>query len=198
MVPTCGSDGARQSRVQQPQQLGAPTVDATECGCSGRLSRSIRTDDPPFCLDRDIATGAGYVPATSEVVVVSADRAAATPCTRPRRALRNNILKTSQFKTVCVTLACNILYLGPKPRTRLHCYSTSGWFRAGGAFATTSHGLVARTDTPVQILIQSVTESQHALPHHAASTTAGAVTRIELHVVHTCGVCSQSQRNEST
>ena len=29
MVPTCGSDGARQSRVQQPQQLGAPTVDAT-------------------------------------------------------------------------------------------------------------------------------------------------------------------------
>ena len=33
MVPTCGSDGARQSRVQQPQQLGAPTVDATECGC---------------------------------------------------------------------------------------------------------------------------------------------------------------------
>ena len=33
IMPTCGSDGARQSRVQQPQQLGAPTVDATECGC---------------------------------------------------------------------------------------------------------------------------------------------------------------------
>ena len=33
MVLTCGIDGARQARVQQPQQLGAPTVDATECGC---------------------------------------------------------------------------------------------------------------------------------------------------------------------
>ena len=65
-------------------------------------------DDPHFCLDRNIATGAGCVPATSEVVVVSADRAAATPCTRPRRALRNKVLKTSQFKTVCVTLACTM------------------------------------------------------------------------------------------
>ena len=112
MVPTCGSDGARQSRVQQPQQLGAPTVDATECGCSGRLSRSIRTDDPPFCLDRDIlATGAGYVPATSEVVVVSADRALALPSTRPRRALRNNVLKMLHLRRFCVTPACNIPHL---------------------------------------------------------------------------------------
>ena len=40
MVPTCGSNRTRQSLVQQPQQLGAPTVDATECGCSGPASRS--------------------------------------------------------------------------------------------------------------------------------------------------------------
>ena len=52
--------------------------------------------------------GAGYVSATSEVVVVSADRALALPSTRPRRALRNKVLKTSQFKTVCVTLACTM------------------------------------------------------------------------------------------
>ena len=52
--------------------------------------------------------GAGYVSATSEVVVVSADRALALPSTRPRRALRNKVLKTSQFKTICPTLACTI------------------------------------------------------------------------------------------
>ena len=52
--------------------------------------------------------GAGYVSATSEVVVVSADRALALPPTRPRRALRHKVLKTLQFKTICSTLACNI------------------------------------------------------------------------------------------
>ena len=108
MVPTCGSDGARQSRVQQPQQLGAPTVDATECGCWGSSSRSIRTDDPHFCLDRDIATGAGHVSATSEVVVVSADRSLALPPTRPRRALRNNVLKMLHLRRFWSTPACNI------------------------------------------------------------------------------------------
>ena len=52
--------------------------------------------------------GAGYVSATSEVVVVSADRALALPSTRPRRALRNNVLKMLQLRRFCVTLACNI------------------------------------------------------------------------------------------
>ena len=49
MVLTCGSDGARQSRVQQPQQLGALTVDATECGSSVHVSfhsRSEQTTHP--------------------------------------------------------------------------------------------------------------------------------------------------------
>ena len=54
--------------------------------------------DPHFCLDRDIAMGAGYVSATSEVVVVSADRALALPSTRPRRELRNNVFKTFQLR----------------------------------------------------------------------------------------------------
>ena len=124
MVPTCGSDGARQSRVQQPQQLGAPTVDATECGCWGSSSRSIRTDDPHFCLDRDIAMGAGYVSATSEVVVVSADRALALPPTRPRRALRNNVLKMLHLRRFCSTLACTMppMVLDHGPR---------GYYRGG-------------------------------------------------------------------
>ena len=52
--------------------------------------------------------GAGYVSATSEVVVVSADRALALPPTRARRALRIKSYKTLQFKTLCSTLACNI------------------------------------------------------------------------------------------
>ena len=42
------------------------------------------------------------------MVVVSADRSLALPSTRPRRALRNKVLKTSQFKTFCPTLACTI------------------------------------------------------------------------------------------
>ena len=49
--------------------------------------------------------GAGYVSATSEVVVVSADRALALPSTRPRRALRNNILKMLHLRRFCSTLA---------------------------------------------------------------------------------------------
>ena len=52
--------------------------------------------------------GAGYVSATSEVVVVSADRALALPPTRARRALRNKVLKTLQFKTICSTQACTM------------------------------------------------------------------------------------------
>ena len=40
--------------------------------------------------------GAGYVSATSEVVVVSADRALALPSTRPRRVLRNKVLKAQR------------------------------------------------------------------------------------------------------
>ena len=82
----------------------APVWD--ECRASLLLDPQRRR--PHFCLDRDIAMGAGYVSATSEVVVVSADRALALPSTRPRRALRNKVLKTLQFKTFCPTLACNI------------------------------------------------------------------------------------------
>ena len=160
MVPTCGSDGARQSRVQQPQQLGAPTVDATECGCSGRLSRSIRTDDPPFCLDRDIATGAGYVPATSEVVVVSADRAAATPCTRPGRALRNNVLKMLHLRRFCPTLACNI----PSAACHRQCIQVAMLFAGcdGGQHTVDQH--TAATLPPDVVLVAC-----HALQMPAAA-----------------------------
>ena len=47
IMPTCGSDGARQSRVQQPQQLGAPTVDATDAVVQGAShDRSEQTTHP--------------------------------------------------------------------------------------------------------------------------------------------------------
>ena len=51
--------------------------------------------------------GAGYVSATSEVAVVSADRALALPSTRSRRG-GNNVLKMLHLRRFCSTLACNI------------------------------------------------------------------------------------------
>ena len=101
MVLTCGIDGARQARVQQPQQLGAPTVDATE---------SSDVEAVSHCLD----TGTyARVCRLSERLwfLLHQKWSSSLRIERWRRPQlvpdgRNNVLKRSRIKTICPTLAC--------------------------------------------------------------------------------------------
>ena len=89
-------------------QLGAPTVDATECRCSGHVSRSIRTQTthtseaaaawPWVVCMRPWAWKGQAVESTSVGRAPSVSQS----------VLRRSVLKMLHLRRFCSTLACNM------------------------------------------------------------------------------------------